>query len=67
MSGGRARTARAAVAGMTQLPFMGTIYTMTLDQPELAGLLPHFAGYLTPLWHAADIDGLPADVRRLAR
>lgn len=50
-----------------QLPFMGTIYTMTLDRPELAGLLPHFAGYLTPLWHAADIDGLPADVRRLAR
>lgn len=50
-----------------QLPFMGTIYTMTLDKPELAGLLPHFAGYLTPLWHAADIDGLPADVRRLAR
>ena len=50
-----------------QLPFMGTIYTMTLDKPELAGLLPHFAGYLTPLWHAADIDGLPADVRRRAR
>ena len=50
-----------------QLPFMGTIYTMTLDTPELVGLLPHFAGYLTPLWHAADIDGLPADVRRLAR
>ena len=49
-----------------QLPLMGTIYTMSLDRPEIPALLPHFAGYLTPLWHAADIDGLEADVDRLA-
>ena len=49
-----------------QLPLMGTVYTMTLDKPVLKEFLPYFAGYLTPLWHAADIAGLPADVDRLA-
>ena len=61
-----AKLQRANANIAPQLPLMGTIYTMSLDRPELPGLLPHFAGYLTPLWHAAEIDGLEADVDRLA-
>ena len=48
------------------LPYMGTMYTMSLDLPQLPALLPHFAYFLTPLWHADQIDTLPAAVRRLA-
>ena len=49
-----------------QLPLMATMYTMSLNEPEIPGLLPFFAGYLTPLWHAADIDKLEAGVDQLA-
>lgn len=48
------------------VPLMATIYTMTLDDRNVQALLPHFAGYMTPLWHAADIKQLPADVDKLA-
>jgi hypothetical protein len=61
-----AKLQRANASIAPQLPLMGTIYTMSLDRPEMPGLLPFFASYLTPLWHAADIDGLEADVDRLA-
>lgn len=47
------------------LPLMGTIYTMSLEKPELPALLPYFASYLVPLWHAADIRSLPSAVDRL--
>ena len=49
-----------------QLPLLCTVYTMTLDDDRLPPLLPYFAAYLTPLWHAADIEALPGDVDRLA-
>lgn len=49
-----------------QLPLMCTVYTMTLKDDRLLALLPYFAAYMTPLWHAADIEGLPSDVDRLA-
>lgn len=48
------------------LPLMGTIYTLSLDKPELPGLLPFFASYLTPLWHAADINQFSGDIDRLS-
>ena len=49
-----------------QLPLMATMYTMSLNEPEIPGLLPLFAGYLTPLWHPTDIDKLEAAVDQLA-
>ncbi|NLX07893.1 MAG: hypothetical protein GXY33_22355 [Phycisphaerae bacterium] len=49
-----------------QLPLGGTIYTMSLDRPELPGLLPFFAHLLVPLWHAEQIDTVPAALDRLA-
>lgn len=48
------------------LPLMATIYTMTLEDRNVHALLPCFMGFLTPLWHAADIERLPADVDKLA-
>jgi len=49
-----------------QLPLMCTVYSMTLEDDRLLPLLPYFAAYMTPLWHAADIEALPAAVDRLA-
>ncbi len=43
-----------------------TIYTMSVDRPELPPLLPYFAQYLVPLWHADRIDGVPAVLDHLA-
>ena len=48
------------------LPLMATMYTMSLDRLEIPSLLPFFASYLTPLWHAAEIDGFTKDVERLS-
>ena len=48
------------------LPLMATVYTMTLDNAHLTGLLPFFSGFITTLWHAADIDRFPSDVDKLA-
>jgi len=53
-------------AEFPHLPLHGTVYTMTLDRPQLPALLPYFAAYLTPLWHATDIERLPGDVDLLA-
>lgn len=47
------------------LPLNGTIYTMSLDRPELPPLLPHFSQLLVPLWHADQISTLPAALDRL--
>lgn len=48
------------------LPLNGTIYTMTLDRPELPALLPHLTQLLVPLWHADQIAGVPAVLDRLS-
>ncbi len=53
-------------AELPHLPLCGTMYTMSLERPEVPALLPYFAAYMTPLWHAADIEALPGDVDRLA-
>ncbi|MFH1009354.1 MAG: hypothetical protein V1800_17905 [Candidatus Latescibacterota bacterium] len=53
-----------AVCG-PHLPLGGTIYTMSLERPELRDLLPFFAHYVIPLWHADQITTLPASVDRL--
>ena len=50
-----------------QLPLLGTVYEMSLEDERLWACLPHFAGYLSPLWHAADIDKLPGYVARIAQ
>jgi hypothetical protein len=49
-----------------QLPLMGTVYEMSLEDERVWPCLPHFAGYLSPLWHAADIERYPAHVARLS-
>jgi hypothetical protein len=49
-----------------QLPLMGTVYEMSLEDERVWTCLPYFAGFLSPLWHAADIDRFPAYVARIA-
>ena len=49
-----------------QLPLMGTVYEMSLEDERVWACLPYFAGYLSPLWHAADIDRYPGYVARIA-
>jgi len=49
-----------------QLPFMGTVYEMSLEDERVWACLPYFAGFLSPLWHAADIDRYPGYVDRIA-
>ena len=39
-----------------QLPLMCTVYEMSLEDDRLPPLLPYFAGYMNPLWHAANIE-----------
>ena len=48
------------------LPLMGTVYEMSLEDERLWTCLPYFTGFLSPLWHAADIDRLPGYVARIA-
>ena len=48
------------------LPLSTTIYTMSLERPELPPLLPYFSHYLVPLWHADRIDTVPAALERLS-
>ena len=48
------------------LPLSGTIYTMSLERPELPALVPHFSQLLVPLWHADRIDSVPDALRRLS-
>jgi hypothetical protein len=49
-----------------QLSLMGTVYEMSLEDARVWACLPYFAGFLSPLWHAADIDRFPAYVNRIA-
>jgi hypothetical protein len=49
-----------------QLPLMGTVYEMSLEDQRVWACLPYFAGFLSPLWHAADIDRFPASLARIA-
>jgi len=49
-----------------QLPLMGTVYEMSLEDERVWACLPYFAGFLSPLWHAADIDRYPGYVDRIA-
>lgn len=48
------------------LPLGATIYTMSLDRPELAPVLPYFDRFLVPLWHADQIDEVPQALARLS-
>jgi hypothetical protein len=48
-----------------QLPLMATVYEMSLEDERVHVCLPYFAGFLSPLWHAADIANLPKYVRRI--
>ncbi len=61
-----ARIQFANVVGTPQLAFGATVYTLSLEYPELPALLPYFAYFLVPLWHSDQIDAVPADVDRLA-
>jgi len=49
-----------------RLPVSATIYTMSLERPELPALLPYFDQYLVPLWHADQIETVPAALDRLS-
>ena len=49
-----------------QLPLMATVYEMSLEDERLHRVLPYFAGYLNPLWHAANIDKQRGYADRLA-
>ena len=55
----------ANAAHRPQLPLGATIYTMSLERPELVHLLPFFAWFLVPLWHADQIGTLPEALDRL--
>ena len=49
------------------LPLMATVYEMSLEDDRLPPpLLPYFAGYLNPLWHAANIEKQKGYTDRLA-
>ena len=48
------------------LPLMGTVYEMSLEDERVWACLPYFGGFLSPLWHAADIDRLPDYIARIA-
>jgi hypothetical protein len=48
------------------LPLAATIYTMSIDRPELPDLLRHFGHFLVPLWHSGDMDTVPGVLDRLA-
>ena len=50
-----------------QLPLMATFYEMSLDDDRQLPLLPYFAGFLNPLWHAANIDKQKGYAERLGR
>lgn len=49
-----------------QLPLGATIYTMSLERPELPALLPLFSNFLVPLWHADQVDTIPGALGRLS-
>jgi hypothetical protein len=49
------------------LPLGATIYTLSLERAELPALLPHFARFIVPLWHADRIETVPGAVGQLAR
>ena len=49
-----------------QLPLLGSVYEMSLEDERVWACLPYFAGFLSPLWHAADIDRFPGYVGRIA-
>jgi len=49
------------------LPFSATIYTMSVERPELPALLPHFARFIVPLWHADQIGTVPGALSRLSQ
>ena len=46
---------------------MATFYEMSLDDDRQLPLLPYFAGFLNPLWHAANIDEQKGYAVRLGR
>jgi hypothetical protein len=48
-----------------RLPISSTIYHMSLEIPQLPPLLPYFDQFLLPLWHADQIESVPAHVARL--
>ncbi|MEW6753971.1 MAG: hypothetical protein AB1505_23780 [Candidatus Latescibacterota bacterium] len=50
-----------------QLPLLGTVYEMSLEDERVWACLPYFAAFLSPLWHAADIDRFPGYVDRIAQ
>ncbi len=49
-----------------QLPLIATVYEMSLEDERLPPLLPYFAGFMNPLWHAANIEKQRGYADRLA-
>ena len=49
-----------------QLPLMATVYEMSLEDERLHRVLPYFAGFMNPLWHAANIEKQRGYAARLA-
>lgn len=49
-----------------QLPLGATIYTMSLERPELPAMLQLFSYFLVPLWHADQVDTVPGALDRLS-
>ena len=50
----------------SQLPLMGTVYEMSLEDERVWACFPYFAGFLSPLWHSADIGQYPGYLARIA-
>jgi hypothetical protein len=49
-----------------RIPLSSTIYTMTVERPELPQFLPYFDQFLFPLWHADQIEQMPGVLARFA-
>jgi len=49
-----------------QLPLGATIYTLSLNRPELPAFLPYFDKFLVPLWHSDQIESVPGCISRLS-
>lgn len=56
----------ANAANSPQLSLGATIYTMSIERPELPPLLSYFAYLMVPLWHTDQIDTVPAALERLS-
>ena len=60
------RMQRANATTEPRLPLGATIYTLSLENPELAEFLPLFDYFFVPLWHADQIETIPENIDRMA-